>query len=54
MAIVSTTQVVPLEGRGCCVSLEAVRVEEVEEMEEFLQVVLKWGPRQEQLVFQIV
>lgn len=46
-----TTQVQEL---GHCDSLETVWVEKVEEVEKFLEVVLKWGPRQEQLVLQVV
>ena len=51
----STTQIVSLEGgTSRCNSLETVWVEEVEKVEEFLEVVLKWGPCQKQLVLQVV
>ena len=35
-------------------SLETFWCEEVEEMEEFLQVILQWCPREQQLVLDVV
>ena len=35
-------------------SLEALRVEEVEQVKELLQVVLQWSTSQEQLVLEVI